>query len=317
MSRSTRLIRSHQAAEHHAERNANGLDSGATAYKFRFAMDHLRRARPRVVYLALGETDDWAHDGRYDRVLETYARTDGYLRELWTWLQADPEYRGRTHILITTDHGRGHTAKDWRDHGAKVEGAQGRVDCPHLAINRRRGEWRDASAGCTPTRLRQRSPAGWGVDWRRVTAGGWTADSRGTDDAHHVSPQDFSPGAVAKQRQRDVHVAAQRILIAGQVFSHRSSVFHEYRCFGLWKSLLATYGKVLEAGHREEVVAVGGLPHVDQVGQLVAVIPQVAGADLDAPRRAVMRVAGDAQRALPADLAQDVVGRLVGADVAA
>ena len=28
------------------------------------------------MYLALGETDDWAHDGRYDRVLETYARTD-------------------------------------------------------------------------------------------------------------------------------------------------------------------------------------------------------------------------------------------------
>jgi len=26
------------------------------------------------------------------------------------------------------------------------------------------------------------------------------------------------------------------------VFSHRTSVFHEYRCFGLWKSLFATYG---------------------------------------------------------------------------
>ena len=39
-------------------------------------MAHLRRAQPRVLYLALGETDDWAHDGRYDRVLETYARTD-------------------------------------------------------------------------------------------------------------------------------------------------------------------------------------------------------------------------------------------------
>ncbi len=65
------------------------------AYTFRFAMDHLRRSRPRVVYLALGETDDWAHGGRYDRVLETYARSDQYLRELWTWLQADPEYAAR------------------------------------------------------------------------------------------------------------------------------------------------------------------------------------------------------------------------------
>jgi hypothetical protein len=29
-------------------------------------------------------------------------------------------------------------------------------------------------------------------------------------------------------------------LIAGQLFSRRNRVFHEYRCFGLWKSLLAT-----------------------------------------------------------------------------
>ena len=48
------------------------------AYTFRFAMDHLARHRPRVLYLALGETDDWAHNGRYDRVLEAYARSDEY-----------------------------------------------------------------------------------------------------------------------------------------------------------------------------------------------------------------------------------------------
>ncbi len=104
-------------------------------YTFRFAMDHLAAARPRALYLALGETDDWAHDGRYDRVLETYARTDAYLRELWTWLQADPEYRDRTHLLITTDHGRGRTTKDWRNHGAKVEGAAGRLDRARLALD--------------------------------------------------------------------------------------------------------------------------------------------------------------------------------------
>ena len=72
---------------------------------------------------------------------------------------------------------------------------------------------------------------------------------------------------------------------------------------------------VLEAGHREQVVAVGRLPDVDEIRQLVAVVPQVAGADLDAARRPVVRMAGDAERALPADLAQDVVGGLVGADV--
>jgi hypothetical protein len=136
-------------------------------YTFRFAMDHLARARPRALYLALGETDDWAHDGRYDRVLETYARTDAYLRELWTWLEADPEYRGRTHLLITTDHGRGHTIKDWRNHGAKVEGAEHvwiALVSPAMA---RRGEWRAHPP--LGTNQVAATLAHWmGVDWRAL-----------------------------------------------------------------------------------------------------------------------------------------------------
>jgi hypothetical protein len=46
-------------------------------------------------------------------------------------------------------------------------------------------------------------------------------------------------------------------------------------------------------------------------------IPQVTGTDFDAPRRPVMRVTGDAQRALPPDLAKDRVRTLIGADVVA
>ena len=113
------------------------------AYTVRFALDHLERHRPRVLYLALGETDDWAHDGRYDRVLETYTRTDQYLKQLWEWLQTQPEYRGRTHILITTDHGRGRTPANWRDHGEKVAGA-GETWMAFVSPSwSRRGEWRN------------------------------------------------------------------------------------------------------------------------------------------------------------------------------
>jgi len=56
------------------------------AFTFRLAMAHLAAAKPRVLYLAFDETDDWAHDGRYDRVLDAYARTDEFLKELWTWV---------------------------------------------------------------------------------------------------------------------------------------------------------------------------------------------------------------------------------------
>ncbi len=134
-------------------------------YTFRLAMAHLAAARPRVLYLALGETDDWAHAGRYDRVLETFSRTDGYLRELWAWLQSQADYRGRTHILITTDHGRGRTVTGWRNHGAKVDGAQDTwmaFISPRVA---RRGEWR----GHPPISSSQVAAtiASWmGLDWR-------------------------------------------------------------------------------------------------------------------------------------------------------
>lgn len=112
-------------------------------YTFRLAMDHLQRHRPRVLYLALGETDDWAHDGRYDRVLEAYARTDAYLAELWTWIEAQPDYRGRTHLLITTDHGRGPSPATWRDHGEQVAGAERTWMAVVSPAMSRRGEWRD------------------------------------------------------------------------------------------------------------------------------------------------------------------------------
>jgi hypothetical protein len=133
-------------------------------YTFRFAMAHLQRARPRVLYLALGETDDWSHDGRYDRVLEAYARSDRFIEQLWTWLQSQPDYRGRTHILITTDHGRGHTPADWRNHGATVEGAQDvwmAFITPRLA---QRGEWHAHAP--LHTNQAAATMAGWmGVDW--------------------------------------------------------------------------------------------------------------------------------------------------------
>jgi hypothetical protein len=139
----------------------------ADIFTFRLAMSHFARARPRLVYLALDETDDWAHDGRYDRLLDAFARTDRYLEQLWTWLQSQPDYRDRTHLLITTDHGRGHTAADWRDHGAKIVGADQTwmaFASPHMKA---RGEWRD-HAPLTTSQIAATVARWLGVDWRKT-----------------------------------------------------------------------------------------------------------------------------------------------------
>ena len=92
-------------------------------YTFRFALAHLQAAKPRVLYLAFDETDDWAHLKRYDLVLDTLHRTDAQLEQLWNWLQSDSQYRGKTTLILTVDHGRGRTAADWMDHGKDVAGA--------------------------------------------------------------------------------------------------------------------------------------------------------------------------------------------------
>jgi hypothetical protein len=75
-------------------------------------------------------------------VLETYTRTDQYLKELWTWLQEQPEYRGRTSLIVTTDHGRGRTATDWRNHGRNVNGASETWMAFVSPKMPQRGEWR-------------------------------------------------------------------------------------------------------------------------------------------------------------------------------
>ncbi len=84
---------------------------------------YLARHRPRLLFVGYGDTDLWAHLGRYDLVLETARRFDDYVADLWAQLQAQPAYRGRTVLLVTTDHGRGSGPVDWREHGAAHPGS--------------------------------------------------------------------------------------------------------------------------------------------------------------------------------------------------
>ncbi len=114
------------------------------AFTAAFALDYLRRERPRLLYVALGDADEWAHAGNYAFVLESLRQADDFLRELWTWLQSQPRYRGRTTLIVTTDHGRGATPRDWTDHGPGVEGAQDAWIAVAGAGVGRRGEWRDS-----------------------------------------------------------------------------------------------------------------------------------------------------------------------------
>jgi hypothetical protein len=88
------------------------------------ALESLRSRQPRVLYVMLGETDEWAHGGRYDLYLDAAFRSDRFLSRLWSRLQSLPQYKNRTTLLVTTDHGRGATLEDWTDHGRDVPAAE-------------------------------------------------------------------------------------------------------------------------------------------------------------------------------------------------
>jgi hypothetical protein len=142
-----------------------------------YAMDALKSRNPRVIYIAYGETDDFAHDGSYDRYVDAAYRTDLMLSKLWTWLQADPAYRGRTTMIISTDHGRGNTPDTWRDHsssaavtelgeGGATEGTPGSDAIwlaaigPHIRSNGLiKGHWTQSQIAATALASLQLDPA--------------------------------------------------------------------------------------------------------------------------------------------------------------
>lgn len=94
------------------------------AFTHHYAKEFLAKHSPRLLYVAYGETDDFAHDGRYDQYLNSAHQTDAFIADLWAWVQSNELYRDTTTLIVTTDHGRGTSPIDaWKDHGTEVAGS--------------------------------------------------------------------------------------------------------------------------------------------------------------------------------------------------
>ncbi|RXK61997.1 phosphoglyceromutase [Lacibacter luteus] len=88
------------------------------------ALSHLKAKKPNVLYIAYGETDEWAHAGQYRFYLDAAHQVDAWLQQLWNYVQNDPQYKNKTALFITTDHGRGDVVKaEWTSHGNSIKGA--------------------------------------------------------------------------------------------------------------------------------------------------------------------------------------------------
>lgn len=95
-------------------------DEHYDAFVYRRALEHIVTDHPRVLYVSLGEPDDWAHERRYDQYLVSASNSDRFIRQLWEKLQSLPEYRDTTSLIVSPDHGRGRTPQDWTNHGRKT-----------------------------------------------------------------------------------------------------------------------------------------------------------------------------------------------------
>lgn len=89
-------------------------------FMFQAVLEHVKKEHPRAMYLAFGETDEWAHEGRYDRYLHAAHNVDAFLSLFWATLQSLPEYKDQTTLIITSDHGRGTGPYAWKSHGQNI-----------------------------------------------------------------------------------------------------------------------------------------------------------------------------------------------------
>lgn len=86
---------------------------------FHTAVEYVKAKKPRVLFIGLGETDDWAHFGSYAEYLRAVHQSDAWLAELWAQLQSMPEYKDKTTLIVLPDHGRGEGPL-WTSHGGKI-----------------------------------------------------------------------------------------------------------------------------------------------------------------------------------------------------
>ena len=113
-------------------------ESSNDTLTYHIAKEYLNEHEPRLLWLGMSQSDDWAHADRYDRLLEYLHLTDRLLADLWATIEANPRYKGKTTLIVTTDHGRGLGPSDWAEHDETIPGSESiwlaviGPDTPHL-----------------------------------------------------------------------------------------------------------------------------------------------------------------------------------------
>ena len=99
-----------------------GNEECLDVFTHNMALDYIKTNQPKVMYIAYGETDEWAHEAHYKYYLNAARQTNLFIKELWTYMQRNNFYKNNTILLVTCDHGRGE-GNEWISHNSKTEGS--------------------------------------------------------------------------------------------------------------------------------------------------------------------------------------------------
>jgi hypothetical protein len=106
------------------------------------ALHHLASERPDVLYIGLGEPDEYGHHNDYAGYLRALTFADGVIGRIMSTLEHMGPRGARTHVFVTADHGRAHdfkghgggapeSARVWLIAGGPAVVARGLVDSSH------------------------------------------------------------------------------------------------------------------------------------------------------------------------------------------
>jgi hypothetical protein len=83
-------------------------------------LEYLEHNTPQFLWVSLGDTDEWAHAGNYQKYLESLVDADKFVGQMISWANAQPCAKDFT-FIVTADHGR---SLHWQDHGWDAESAR-------------------------------------------------------------------------------------------------------------------------------------------------------------------------------------------------
>ena len=105
--------------------HAHAGDFAGDLEVFLAARAELLQYHPKFMLFHMGMTDIYGHSNDWPNYLASIHLADSLVWQLWTDLQADPEFAGHTTMFVTNDHGRHDTAHGgFVNHGDACEGCR-------------------------------------------------------------------------------------------------------------------------------------------------------------------------------------------------